>query len=96
MKLVMAAILGALLIFLIVQMWYFYERGEVAGEDLERLTASLQKAKEEQEVLRADHEFYQNPANMEKELRARFNYRAPDETMIVIVEKSTSTASSTP
>ncbi len=92
----MVCILSGLLIFLVVQIWYFYERGAAANSAFLNLTHDVLKAKQDHESLRADYDYYQNAANLEKELRARFNYRSPDETMIVIVSpKATSTPTST-
>ena len=87
-KLVTVATLSAVLIFLVVQIWYFYGRGELAGRELDGLRMDIQRAQAEQEALRADAEYYGNSANLEKELRSRFNYKLPEETMIVIVPQT--------
>ena len=34
--------------------------------------------------------YYSNPRNLEKELRARFNYRFPNEKLIIVVPKKES------
>ncbi len=91
MRLFIMFILAGLLMFLVGQMWYFYERGEEANRQLKTVEAELEKSKHEQAALMADRDYYKNSANLEKELRARFNYRAPGETMIVIVESASST-----
>ena len=39
--------------------------------------------------LEEDIEYFKDPRNLEKEARARFNYRAPNEKMIMIVPPQT-------
>ncbi len=95
MRLFIVFILVGLLVFLFGQMWYFYEHGTEAARNLEKVRVELEKAKHEQAALMADRDYYRIPANLEKELRARFNYRAEGETMIVIVENNSSTPTST-
>ena len=96
MKLVIALILSALLVFFAVQVWYFYERGEAANHAAEQLGAELKKAQNDHDSLNEDYMYYQNEANLEKELRSRFNYRAPGEKMIVIVPATTTPTTTTP
>lgn len=56
-----------------------YETEFVEGsEELAGLTA-------EHEKLTQDLEYYQNDANLSKELRARFNYREPGEELLILV-----------
>ena len=96
MRMIMVFILAGFLVFLLGRMWYFYEHGVEIGRSVEQLSSEAAKAKRENEALRADYDYYQNSANIEKELRGRFNYRSPDETMIVIVPRAiTSTATTT-
>ncbi len=85
MKAVIVAILIVFLVFLASQIWYFYGETGTAEGELKELQAELDQARSDQEALKADYEFYLNPANLEKELRARFNYRSPGEKLIIIV-----------
>ena len=64
------------------------------GAEIERRAAlaNLSQAIAEQESLETENakliediEYYQDPHNLEKELRARFNYRAPNEDLIIVV-----------
>ncbi len=45
----------------------------------------------------SDLQYYQDPANLAKELRSRFNYKAPGEKLVIVVPgtDASSTASST-
>ena len=63
-----------------------------AEMELRAATADLKSAMEEsarleseQAKLVEDIEYYSDPHNLEKELRARFNYRSPDEKLIIVV-----------
>lgn len=91
-----AAIIGlaALFVFLGVQIKGLYGRGVELKRELANVQEELTAREKEYAALEADYEYYKNPANLEKELRARFNYRLPDETMIVIVPKPSSSNSS--
>lgn len=83
-------ILVVFLVFLVSQIWYFYGETGAAEGKLGELKAELDEAQSDHEDLKADYEFYLNPDNLEKELRARFNYRSPDEKLIIIVPPRTS------
>jgi hypothetical protein len=85
MKGVIIIILVVFLVFLASQIWYFYGETGAAERELDELKAGLDEARSDYEALKADYEFYLTPDNLEKELRARFNYRSPDEKLIIIV-----------
>ena len=55
----------------------------------EELESRLEETNAAKAALKADLEYFQNPRNLEKELRARFNYRSPDEKIIIIVPPDT-------
>lgn len=95
MKVLLVALVSAFLAFLIVQIYSFRRQGVAAEESLEALRAQLVKAEEERARLEGDLEYYGNPANLEKELRSKFNYRRPDERIIVIVPPPASATTST-
>ena len=81
----MTAILSVFLIFLFGQIWSFSGKAREAEGRYAGLREELDRAREDKEALERDFEFYLNPANLEKELRARFNYRLPGEKLIIIV-----------
>lgn len=85
MKIPLVAILAIFLAFLGFHIWTFAERGAVAAEDLKELETELESMMRSRAELEADREFYQISENLEKELRARFNYQEADENMIIIV-----------
>jgi len=97
MKLFAVAILSALLFVLSVQIYSFLGREKQAEEEFSEFKTKLENAKLDQSKFQAELDFYMNPANLEKELRARFNYKEPDEKMLIIVPRSsTSTATTSP
>lgn len=96
MKALVMIILSVFFIFLAVQVWSFRGRALTTEKKYHELQAELDQVQRDHEKLQADYEYYLNPANLEKELRARFNYRGTDEKLIVIVPARSSTATSSP
>ena len=91
------AVVVALLIVLALvgaRVYSFFAQERALGTDLADIEARLTKAKTDETNLQAEVQYLANPLNLEKELRARFNYKKPGETMIVIVPGQTSTATS--
>lgn len=95
MKIAAIVVLSLLLIFLGVQIYSFVEQEHQLGSDLSDIQARLTKAQATQKSLQEESAYLANPTNLEKELRARFNYKNPGETMVIIVPAQSSTASST-
>ena len=92
MKIAGIIILLFLLLVIGSQIYAYWVRARASETELEKLQGDLARARIEEEKLKADLLYYQNPANLEKELRARFNYRDPGEKLIILVP-STSTTS---
>ena len=59
-------------------------RADLAGK-LGNLQSSVEGIEKDNEKLKGDIEYFSDPHNLEKELRSRFNYRAPNEKMIIVV-----------
>lgn len=74
-----------------VQIFNFKKSNVTARARYEEGKQELFRAKSDAEKLKADLNYFINPSNLEKELRARFNYRKPDENLIIIVPASSST-----
>lgn len=88
------AIAGALLLFLVFALWQiyvFHGRRAEARARYEAVARELLDAREDNDRLKAELEYYSKPENLEKELRARFNYRDPGEKTLIFVPSSTST-----
>ena len=95
MKLFFAIILAAILVFLGTQVYKFSVRESEAQKEFSDLRAQLAAAKADQSKLQAELDYYLNPANLEKELRARFNYKQVGENLIILVPGSSSPATGT-
>ncbi len=49
------------------------------------IKSSVEDLKQDNDRLEEDIDYFKDPKNLEKEARARFNYRAPNEKMIIVV-----------
>ena len=88
MKLAAAIFLSALLVIVGVQIYSFIGKDNQAKQDLLDFQAKLNKAKADQSKSQEEMDYYSNPNNLEKELRARFNYRSSDEKLMILVPKT--------
>ncbi|HUX36009.1 MAG TPA: hypothetical protein VMV71_03190 [Candidatus Paceibacterota bacterium] len=89
------AVVAILLIFLAVlgnEIYLFSQKNSENQAEYQKVKAELDQTQADMEKTKADLNYYMNPANLEKELRARFNYRLIGEKMIIIVPAATSTS----
>ncbi len=91
MRIFLAVILGLFLLFVLGQIWTFSAKNREVQAQLSEMGAQLEKAKTDQRSIQGDFEYYSNPANMEKELRARFNFTLPGEKTIILVPGAATT-----
>jgi hypothetical protein len=92
MKLALAIGLFILLILVGVQAVSFVREEHQLSGNLNDVQNRLVQAQAQEANLQAETQYLANPANLEKELRADFNYKKPGETMIIIVPAQSSTA----
>jgi hypothetical protein len=87
-----AAILALLimLIFFGTQIRSLYKQNASAASVYNEEKQALFRATEDAQRSSSDLNYILNPQTLEKELRARFNYKLPDEKLIIIVPKVTS------
>lgn len=92
-----AAIIGlsVVLIFLGIQAFTFVRQVHQLDTAYSSAQTELATAKAQEANLQDEQQYLANPLNLEKELRAQFNYVNPGEKMIVIVPTASSSASST-
>jgi cell division protein FtsB len=90
MKIFGIVVLSIFLLLLTVQIYSFWTRERDLSLRVGELEADLQKAQSENAKLSSDFKYLSNPVNLEKELRARFNYSADGEKMIIITPKPSS------
>lgn len=91
MKLAFAIVLCLVLIFIGVQVYGFLVQENALNKNLSDVQSRLAAAKSQEANLEEETQYLSNPTNLEKELRADFNYKKPGETMIIIVPSSTAT-----
>lgn len=91
MRFLIIFILAVLVVFLVIQIVSFSKQVGVTEKRYEELLAQLERVRHEYETLKTDYEYYLNPDNLEKELRARFNFTAPGEKLIIVVPSRSST-----
>lgn len=92
MKIAAAIVLAIILVFVGGRVYSFFAQEQQLNNELADIEARLTKAKYDATNLRSEVRYLANPLNLEKELRTRFNYKKPGETMIVIVPAPSSTA----
>jgi cell division protein FtsB len=90
MKLFGIAALLLLLVLLGGQMYTSSREQALLQEQVRALQERVEKARGEQEKLQRELEYFSQPDNIEKELRARFNYNRQGEKVIIIVPPSQS------
>jgi cell division protein FtsB len=89
------AFLAIALIFLGVKIYSFWRQESNLNAELRDAGTRFMKTQTEGAALTQDVQYLANPENLEKELRSRFNYKKPGETMVVLVPGQSSTVSST-
>jgi predicted PurR-regulated permease PerM len=93
MKIASIVVLSLFLILIGVQVYSFVAQEWSLGSELADVQENLLKSQAQEASLQEETQYLSNPANLEKELRARFNYKKPGETMVIIVPDATSTTS---
>lgn len=94
MKIAAAIILGAVLFFVGAQIISAIKEEHSLAQTFAGIESRLQDAQAEERTLGTEINYLSDPANLEKELRGRFNYAKPGETMVVIVASSTAPSGS--
>ena len=95
MKVAGIIFLCVVLVLVGIRTYSFFAQERQLSRDLADIQARLTKAQYDETNLQSEVQYLANPLNLEKELRARFNYKKPGETMIIIVPAQTSTATTT-
>lgn len=94
MKFLVTLVLVALLVVVGIEVAVFFGREQRAHNEYREAEAQLNQAKIDQGKLQEELRYFAEKANIEKELRARFNYRLPGEKMIILVPSTTTTSTS--
>jgi cell division protein FtsB len=93
MKIAAAIILSIACIFVVTQIVSSIKEEHSLAQMFSDVDVRLEQAKNQEQELSGEMDYLSHPANLEKELRARFNYTKPGETMVIIVSSSTATSS---
>jgi hypothetical protein len=95
-KVLVIAALGIFLTAVWFETYIFYGRRKTARNELQALQGRMTAAREDRGRLDREVEYLSHPANLEKELRARFNYRDVGEKLMILVPTASSSSSSSP
>ena len=93
MKIAAIVVLSLFIVILGVQVFSFVRQEWQLGSQLADVQANLTKAQAQETSLQQENAYLSNPVNLEKELRARYNYKKPGETMVIIVPATKTTTS---
>lgn len=86
-------VFGVILIGLLIQVYKMGSEGWALRKEVKEVNKELTLVEKDNTDLREKISYYSNPRNLEKELRARFNYRFPNEKLIIVVPKKEATSS---
>ncbi|PIY59501.1 hypothetical protein COY96_01520 [Candidatus Wolfebacteria bacterium CG_4_10_14_0_8_um_filter_37_11] len=84
MKHFIMIILAIILMALLVQFYFIFKERNQLKREFHNLTEKSENLAKENEKIKSEIEYYSNPENLEKELRARFNYKKIGEKMMII------------
>lgn len=85
MKIAVVIVLFAVIVLGGVWLWRAGGESIGAKQAMEALRSKLGSVSEENNLLKAEAEYFSKPENMEKEIKKRFNYREKDEKMMIII-----------
>ena len=81
----MLSIVGVVLLLVWAEMISLFRESGTLTQQHSSLSTRLSSLQQENEQIERDIQYYQNPANLEKVLREKFNYKEPGEHMIIVV-----------
>lgn len=70
---------------------FFWQKNSANDTRYRELKTELGQVHADYNKMQENMDYYLNPGNLEKELRARFNYRMVGEKMFIIVQPASST-----
>jgi len=84
-KVLIYIVFGAFISVLVYELYGLHSELSVVENRFADLSIEKESLLKENEKLQANIEYFSNPYNLEKELRARFNVRLPGEKLIIVV-----------
>ena len=85
MRVLIIIILIIILTLILIELYFLIKERNQLKADLDNLNSRLQALTKENAELQSEIEYFSHPENLEKELRSKFNYKKPDEKMMIIV-----------
>ena len=85
MKIIIAIIIFIAAVLVFVYIYFSFHDERQLKENLSNLNAQIKILVEENKHLKSEIDYFSYPENLEKELKTKFNYRKPDEKMMIIV-----------
>lgn len=89
-----AAIIALVLVLIVmgIETLRFIREGNSLAREAVQGEGRLSKAKTEEAMLKMNLNYFGKPENLEKEMRARFNYRGKGEKLLILVPKESATS----
>jgi len=87
MRRVIYIVFGIILLGLLTQVYKMGSERWALSKEMKKVNKELKLVETDNTDLKEKIGYYSNPRNLEKELRARFNYRLPNEKLIIVVPK---------
>ena len=85
MKKIVTIVLAALFIVVVIQTYNLVRDKAGLKEKLSAVMTEAENLETENVALLGDIEYFGNPKNLAKELKAKFNYKNPGEKLIIVV-----------
>lgn len=85
MKFIIVLILSVIFVVVSIQAYFILKERNQLKSNLTNLDARLDAILKENANLQLEIEYFSHPENLEKELRLKFNYKKPDEKMMIVV-----------
>ena len=90
-KIIIVIFLSLLLLVLGNEIHYFWQKNSTNEASYNKLKTELGRVQADYNKMQENMDYYLNPGNLEKELKARFNYKMTGEKMFIIVQPVSST-----
>lgn len=83
-KYVTIAILVVIIVAVSIQAFGLFGKGRAMGDQLRASKEKMEMLSRENKELQAQIEYFSHEENLEKELRSKFNYKKPEEKIMII------------
>ncbi len=84
-RIIIVAILIIFIAALAVNVVILFKSKREMQIELDKMRTKIEELTKENNGLQAQVDYFSRPENLEKEFRARFNYKSPGEEMMIVV-----------